>query len=173
MTAVPQSYPTRNDLLSGDEHVSVFFESSSHPEISISPGKRPSRSSFFCFMRRFWNQIFTCVSLSWRLLAISVRRARVRYLLKWNSFSSSVSCLVVKLVRGAPLEGSSTESRPWSVFRSGSRYILAVKAMQYILIKHKLCLFNKHANNEWFTVKWSSRHHCTLFYICTAHKYIF
>lgn len=130
MAAVPQSYPTRNDLSSGDEQVSVLIESSSHPEISISPGNRPSRSIFLCFMRLFWNQIFTCVSLSWRLLAISVRLARVRYLLKWNSFSSSVSCLVVKFVRGAPLEESSSGSRPWSVFSSGSRYILAVKAMQ-------------------------------------------
>lgn len=59
---------------------------------------RPSFSRFFCFMRRFWNQIFTWVSFSWRAAAISTRLARVRYLLKWNSFSSSVSCLVVKLV---------------------------------------------------------------------------
>lgn len=28
-----------------------------------------------------------------------MRLARVRYLLKWNSFSSSVNCFVVKLVR--------------------------------------------------------------------------
>ena len=28
-----------------------------------------------------------------------MRLARVRYLLKWNSFSSSVSCLLVKFVR--------------------------------------------------------------------------
>lgn len=42
----------------------------------------PSRSRFFCFMRRFWNQIFTCVSLSSRVAAISTLRARLRYLLK-------------------------------------------------------------------------------------------
>lgn len=64
-------------------------------------GRSPSFSRFFCFMRRFWNQIFTWVSLSCRDAAISTLRARVRYLLKWNSFSSSVSCLVVKLVRTA------------------------------------------------------------------------
>lgn len=63
----------------------------------------PSRSRFFCFMRRFWNQIFTCVSFSSSVAAISTRRARVRYLLKWNSFSSSVSCRVLKLVRMALL----------------------------------------------------------------------
>lgn len=63
----------------------------------------PSRSRFFCFMRLFWNQIFTCVSLSSSVAAISTRRARVRYLLKWNSFSSSVSCRVLKLVRMALL----------------------------------------------------------------------
>ncbi|TNN51622.1 hypothetical protein EYF80_038198 [Liparis tanakae] len=44
-------------------------------------------------------KIFTCVSLSSRLAATSTLLPRVRYLLKWNSFSSSVSCLVVKLVR--------------------------------------------------------------------------
>ena len=60
---------------------------------------QPSFSLFFCFILRFWNQIFTCVSFRSRLAATSTRRARVRYLLKWNSFSSSVSCLVVKLVR--------------------------------------------------------------------------
>lgn len=62
-------------------------------------GSRPSRCRFFCFIRRFWNQIFTWVSLSCSADAISIRRARVRYRLKWNSFSSSVSCLLVKLVR--------------------------------------------------------------------------
>lgn len=62
----------------------------------------PSFIRFFCFIRRFWNQIFTCVSLSCNAEAISMRLARVRYLLKWNSFSSSVSCLVVKLVRPVP-----------------------------------------------------------------------
>lgn len=41
----------------------------------------------------------TCVSFSCSEVAISMRLARVRYLLKWNSFSSSVSCFVVKLVR--------------------------------------------------------------------------
>ena len=74
----------------------------------------PSRSRFFCFMRRFWNQILTCVSLSSRVAAISTLRARLRYLLKWNSFSSSVSCRVVKLVRrppGAPRPSSDTFAR--------------------------------------------------------------
>lgn len=74
----------------------------------------PSRSRFFCFIRRFWNQILTCVSLSSRVAAISTLRARLRYLLKWNSFSSSVSCRVVKLVRrppGAPRPSSDTFAR--------------------------------------------------------------
>jgi len=63
-----------------------------------SGGMRPSFILFFCFILRFWNQILTWVSLSWRAPAISIRRALVRYLLKWNSFSNSVNCLVVKLV---------------------------------------------------------------------------
>lgn len=64
-----------------------------------SGGISPSFIRFFCFIRLFWNQILTCVSLSCRAAAISIRRALVRYLLKWNSFSNSVNCLVVKLVR--------------------------------------------------------------------------
>lgn len=78
---------------------------------------QPSFSRFFCFILRFWNQIFTCVSLSSRLAATSTLRARVRYLLKWNSFSSSVSCLVVKLVRitlcwpGTPNSDTAAEER--------------------------------------------------------------
>ena len=58
-----------------------------------------NNSFTFCFMRRFWNQIFTCVSFRPRLCAISIRRALVRYLFVQNSFSNSVSCLVVKFVR--------------------------------------------------------------------------
>lgn len=41
----------------------------------------------------------TCVSFNCSAFAISIRRARVKYLLKWNSFSNSVSCLLVKFVR--------------------------------------------------------------------------
>lgn len=43
--------------------------------------------------------LLTCVSFNWSALAISIRRARVKYLLKWNSFSNSVNCLFVKFVR--------------------------------------------------------------------------
>ena len=52
-----------------------------------------------CYYRRPPYTANTCVSLRPSAEAISMRRARVRYLLKWNSFSSSVSCLLVKLVR--------------------------------------------------------------------------
>lgn len=48
----------------------------------LSAGIRPSFIRFFCFIRLFWNQIFTCVSLSCSAEAISMRLARVRYLLK-------------------------------------------------------------------------------------------
>lgn len=69
------------------------------PEFKIgSGGISPSFILFFCFIRLFWNHIFTCVSFSCKAEAISMRLALVRYLLKWNSFSSSVSCLFVKLV---------------------------------------------------------------------------
>lgn len=44
-------------------------------------------------------RILTCVSFNCNALAISIRRALVKYLLKWNSFSNSVNCLFVKFVR--------------------------------------------------------------------------
>jgi len=90
------------EALQGDgQHFSDGSSAFSSQPVGVAGemGSSPSFSLFFCFIRRFWNQIFTCVSLSWREAAISTRLARVRYLLKWNSFSSSVSCLVVKLVR--------------------------------------------------------------------------
>ena len=45
--------------------------------------------SFFHFIRRFWNQILIWRSVRHRAWAISIRLLRVRYRLKWNSFSSS------------------------------------------------------------------------------------
>lgn len=51
----------------------------------------------FHFMRLFWNQILIWFSVNLRSLEISSLRARVRYLLKWNSFSSSTSCFWVKV----------------------------------------------------------------------------
>ncbi len=70
-----------------------------------------SLSRFFSFILRFWNQIFTCVSFSFNWLAISKRRARVRYLFVWNSFSSSVNCFVLKFVRFVPAASSKWETR--------------------------------------------------------------
>ena len=63
-----------------------------------SDGTSPSFMRFFCFILRFWNQTFTWVSLSCSVSAISIRLALVKYLLKWNSFSNSVSIFVVKFV---------------------------------------------------------------------------
>ena len=51
------------------------------------------------FMRRFWNHTLTWRSVRSRDAAISIRRGRHRYLLKWNSFSSSSSCVFVYAVR--------------------------------------------------------------------------
>lgn len=61
-----------------------------------------SFSRFFSFIRRFWNQILTWASCSFRFEAISVRLVRLTYFAVWNSFSSSVSWCVVKLVRFVP-----------------------------------------------------------------------
>lgn len=52
-------------------------------------------SSFFHFMRRFWNQILMCLSVRLRVSASSTRRGREMYLLKRNSFSSSSSWALV------------------------------------------------------------------------------
>ncbi|KAF3836511.1 hypothetical protein F7725_029069 [Dissostichus mawsoni] len=48
-------------------------------------------SSFFHFMRRFWNQILMCLSVRLRFSASSTRRGLEMYLLNRNSFSSSSS----------------------------------------------------------------------------------
>ena len=89
-----------------DERGEVLWGWSPPPPVKRegSCGIRPSFMRFFCFIRRFWNQIFTCVSLSWSAPAISILLALVRYLLKWNSFSSSVNCRVENVVRPDPLQ---------------------------------------------------------------------
>lgn len=51
--------------------------------------------SFFHFILLFWNQILIWRSERQRVWAISMRRRLVRYLLKWNSFSSSKTCCLV------------------------------------------------------------------------------
>lgn len=66
--------------------------------IAAAGGTTPS-SPFFCLTRRFWNQIFTCFSDNFSVLAISMRRKRVRYWLAANSRSSSSSWRLEKAVR--------------------------------------------------------------------------
>ena len=66
----------------------------------ISSSPRDDAQPYTLLLLLTWfSEILTCVSFSCRAAAISIRRARVKYLLKWNSFSSSVSCFVEKLVR--------------------------------------------------------------------------
>lgn len=65
---------------------SVLFSSSSSPLVCE---QLINLFSFFHFIRRFWNQIFIWRSVRHSACAISMRRLRVRYLLKWNSFSNS------------------------------------------------------------------------------------
>lgn len=58
-----------------------------------------------CFILLFWNHTFTCFSVKSSKAAISTRLGLHRYLLKWNSFSSSRSCVLVYAVlkrRDAP-----------------------------------------------------------------------
>lgn len=56
--------------------------------------------SRFALARRFWNQIFTWVSVSRSELENSARSAMLRYCLSRNFFSRARSCCVVKGVRG-------------------------------------------------------------------------
>ncbi len=53
------------------------------------------------------NIICTCVSFNANWFAISIRRDRDKYFCVWNSFSNSVNCFVLKLVRFA--DGSSNK----------------------------------------------------------------
>ena len=52
------------------------------------------------FALRFWNQIFTCVSVRLSLLENSARSAMLRYCFSRNFFSSAMSCCVVNGVLG-------------------------------------------------------------------------
>lgn len=52
-------------------------------------------SSFFHFIRRFWNQILMCLSVRFNMAASSILLGLEIYLLKWNSFSSSNNCPLV------------------------------------------------------------------------------
>lgn len=57
------------------------------------------RSCFLCFMRRFWNQVFTCVSLSPKAVASSTRSGVDRYRCPSNRFSRPDSCGSLNTVR--------------------------------------------------------------------------
>ena len=63
-------------------------------DFTLVPAEAPPEH-FLCFMRRFWNQIFTCLSVRLSWAASSARRSFVKKWLKWNSFSSSRSCFRV------------------------------------------------------------------------------
>lgn len=50
------------------------------------------RSCFLCFIRLFWNHVFTCVSLSPSAVASSTLSGVDRYLWASNLFSRPVNC---------------------------------------------------------------------------------
>lgn len=56
--------------------------------------------NLFAFARRFWNHIFTCVSVSLSEEENSALSAMLRYCLSLNFFSKARSCCVVNGVRG-------------------------------------------------------------------------
>lgn len=51
-------------------------------------------------VRRFWNQVLTCASVIFRLLARAARSALARYFCRWKRFSSSQIWTLEKEVRG-------------------------------------------------------------------------
>lgn len=81
----------------------------------------------FHFIRLFWNQIFIWFSVNLRSLEISSLRVLVRYLLKWNSFSSSTSCFWVKVNLRLWLSASSFVSLVDSLVLVGFELTLPVK----------------------------------------------
>lgn len=56
-------------------------------------------SCFFHFVLRFWNQIFTCVSVTFSRVAISALSLEDKYFFCSNCFSSSNICRPVNVVR--------------------------------------------------------------------------
>lgn len=56
-------------------------------------------SCFLCFMRRFWNHVFTCVSDKLRAFASSTLSGVERYLCASNLFSRPCSCWSLNTVR--------------------------------------------------------------------------
>lgn len=67
----------------------LYMRSSSNILPSGGKSSFPIFVSFFAFILRFWNQILICLSVKLSVWAISIRLLRVRYRLKWNSFSNS------------------------------------------------------------------------------------
>lgn len=65
------------------------FHAHEKVRLDVSSRIRFSLLIFLSFILRFWNQIFTCLSVRLTLLLISRRRSRVRYMLNKNSFSNS------------------------------------------------------------------------------------
>ena len=97
--------------------------------LSSVSGTLPSLTSFFNFIRRFWNQILICLSVSPRVLASSVLRPPVRKWLKWNSFSSSRTCFCEYTVRiriSSDL-GIACCAWPWAWPRAAKSAALGVK----------------------------------------------
>ena len=73
------------EMLLASDHMAGGSGLSSPP----SPASTLALFSFFHFILLFWNQILICLSVRHSAWAISILRLLVKYLLKWNSFSSS------------------------------------------------------------------------------------
>lgn len=59
-----------------------------------------SNNTHLHFVRRFWNQVFTCASVILRPRASAARSADAKYFCLWKRFSNSATCMRVKDVRG-------------------------------------------------------------------------
>ena len=76
--------------------ISIFFFSALRSIFSFLTGVG---FSFFVFMRRFWNHVFTCLSDRFSNIESSILLSLVIYRFLWNSFSSSKICLLEYDVR--------------------------------------------------------------------------
>lgn len=77
----------------------LFSERSLFPELVPPLSSCIFLNCFLCFILRFWNHVFTCVSLRLKADASSTRSGVERYLWAANLFSRPVSWGSLKTVR--------------------------------------------------------------------------
>lgn len=116
-------------------------------DLSLDPELVPPLSSciflscFLCFIRRFWNHVFTCVSLRLKADASSTLSGVERYLWAANLFSRPVSWGSLKTVRAflrrqcfSALRDISLGELPNKAWWNGNPVIYTDKCIQDMLL---------------------------------------